>query len=219
MPFSLSFPRPLGAAMCAAIAAASLSACAGGPSVQLPPATYNATETSAPDESYVLGPLDKLTIHVWRNPELSAEDIQVRPDGRITIPLVRDMVAVGKTPTELEEDIRKQLTEYIEQPIVSVIVNEFNGALPQQIRITGAGAQPAALAYRANMTLLDAMIAVGGLGEFAAGNRSTLSRFDSESQTNKVYRLRIKDLLQKGDTTANVALQPGDTISIPESRF
>ncbi|MDY7098893.1 MAG: polysaccharide biosynthesis/export family protein, partial [Pseudomonadota bacterium] len=127
------------------IGALILSACGGGPSVQLPPANLS-TATEAPKEDYVLGPLDKLTIHVWRNPELSAEDIQVRPDGRITIPLVRDMVAVGKSPTQLQEDIKTELEKYIEQPIVSVIVTEFNGALPQQIRITGSGAQPAALA-------------------------------------------------------------------------
>jgi polysaccharide export outer membrane protein len=201
------------------IASAALSACVSGPASQLPPATFNTTTTEIPTEDYVLGPLDKVTIHVWRNPELSAEDIQVRPDGRITIPLVQDMVAVGKTPTQLQNDIRDKLSEYIEQPIVSVIVNEFNGALPQQIRITGAGAEPAALPYRANMTLLDAMIAVGGLGEFASGNNATLTRFDPVSRQNKVYRVRLKDLLNKGDTTANVALKPGDTISIPESRF
>lgn len=211
---SLSFPRV--AAL--ALATAALSACAGGPSRQLPAATFNAS-ASAPKEDYILGPLDKLTVHVWRNPELSAEDIQVRPDGRITIPLVRDMVAVGKSPTQLQNDIRDELVKYIEQPIVSVIVNEFNGALPQQIRITGAGARPAALAYRANMTVLDAMIAVGGLGEFAAGNRATLTRYDPLSGMNKEYRLRLKDLLNKGDASANVALKPGDTISIPESRF
>ena len=201
------------------VAALALGACAGGPSQQLPSATINTTQVEAPTEDYVLGPLDKVTIHVWRNPELSAEDIQVRPDGRITIPLVRDMVAVGKTPTQLEKDIAVKLNEYIEQPIVSVIVNEFNGALPQQIRITGAGAQPTALAYRANMTLLDAMIAVGGLGEFAAGNRATLTRYDVKTKQNKIYRVRLKDLLNKGDASANVALKPGDTISIPESRF
>ena len=212
---SLSFARISGIAL----ATIAVAACGGGPSTQLPPATYNTTTAEAPKEDYVLGPLDKVTIHVWRNPELSAEDIQVRPDGRITIPLVRDMVAVGKTPTELETDITDKLSEYIEQPIVSVIVNEFNGALPQQIRITGAGAEPAALAYRANMTLLDAMIAVGGLGEFAAGNRATLTRYDAKTKQNKIYRVRLKDLLNKGDASANVALKPGDTISIPESRF
>ncbi len=210
----LSLPRLVGAIL----ATAALAACSSGPSSQLPPAAIGTTSPE-PTDNYVLGPLDQITIHVWRNPELSAEDIQVRPDGRITIPLVRDLVAVGKTPSELEEDIREQLSEYIEQPIVSVIVNEFNGALPQQIRITGAGAQPAALPYRAGMTVLDVMIAAGGLGEFSAGNRATLTRYNPETSLNEVYRLRLKDLLDRGDASANVALKPGDTISIPESRF
>ncbi|MEM6475473.1 MAG: XrtA/PEP-CTERM system exopolysaccharide export protein [Pseudomonadota bacterium] len=214
MQTSLSLTRLLGTA---AVALA-LGACSSTGGGELPTAVAGA-QASASTEDYILGPLDQITVHVWRNPELSAEDIQVRPDGRITIPLVRDMVAVGKSPTQLEGDIAKVLEEYIEQPIVSVIVNEFNGALPQQIRIVGSGAQPAALPYRANMTLLDAMIAVGGLGEFAAGNRATLTRFDPRSKQNKIYRVRLKDLLNKGDASANVALKPGDTISIPESRF
>jgi polysaccharide export outer membrane protein len=201
-----------------ALAAASLSACGGGPNLELPPATPGAAPV-APKDDYIIGPADTITIHVWNNPELSAEDIQVRPDGRITIPLVRDMVVVGKTPTELEGDIKQVLNEYVETPIVSVILNQSVGELSQQIRITGAGAQPAALPYRANMTILDAMIAVGGLGEFAAGNRATLSRYEPEKGKNTLYRLRLKDLLNKGDATANVALKPGDTISIPESRF
>ncbi|MEM1196113.1 MAG: XrtA/PEP-CTERM system exopolysaccharide export protein [Pseudomonadota bacterium] len=201
-----------------ALVAATLGACGGGPSVELPPAMPTA-EPAAAKEDYLIGPSDNITIHVWRNPELSAEEIQVRPDGRITIPLVRDMVAVGKTPTQLQDDIRGVLAEYIEQPIVSVIVNTSVGELSQQIRITGAGAQPAALPYRANMTILDAMIAVGGLGEFAAGNNATLTRYDPAEGKNRLYRLRLKDLLNKGDASANVALRPGDTISIPESRF
>ena len=201
-----------------ALATAVLSACAGGPKVELPPAVVSA-EPAAPKENYLIGPADTITIHVWRNPELSAEDIQVRPDGRITIPLVRDMVVVGKTPTQLEADVAEVLSEYIEQPLVSVLVNESIGDLSQQIRITGAGAQPAALPYRSGMTILDAMIAVGGLGEFAAGNAATLSRFDPEAGKSVLYRLRLKDLLNKGDASANVALKPGDTISIPESRF
>jgi len=211
---SLSFPRIAGG--CLAIAL--LSGCGDGPRVELPPAVPSAAPT-APKEDYLIGPSDNITIHVWRNPELSAENIQVRPDGRITIPLVRDMIAIGKSPTQLQNDIRDVLAEYIEQPIVSVIVNESVGELSQQIRITGAGAQPAALPYRANMTVLDAMIAVGGLGEFAAGNRATLTRYEAEKGKNVLYRLRLKDLLNKGDASANVALRPGDTISIPESRF
>lgn len=201
-----------------ALAAATLASCGGGSRVELPPAVPSA-EPITPKEDYLIGPADNITIHVWRNPELSAEDIQVRPDGRITIPLVRDMVAVGKTPTKLEADVAEVLSEYIEQPIVSVIVNESIGELSQQIRITGAGAQPAALPYRSGMTILDAMITVGGLGEFAAGNRATLSRFEPEAGKSVLYALRLKDLLNKGDSTANVALKPGDTISIPESRF
>ncbi len=199
------------------LASLALAACAAsGP--ELPSASYSATQ-SAPSEEYIIGPLDEVTIHVWRNPELSAEKIQVRPDGRITIPLVRDMPAVGKTATQLQDDIRAELVQYIEQPIVSVIVNEFNSTFDQQIRVVGSTEQPASLPYRANMTVLDAMIAVGGLGEFAAGNRAKLLRIDRSTGTQKEYRLRLSDLLKRGDSTANVMLRPGDTIIIPESRF
>lgn len=199
------------------LATLTLAACAGsGP--ELPAATYADAQT-APAEEYIIGPLDQITIHVWRNPELSAEDIQVRPDGRITIPLVRDMPAVGKTATQLQNDIRDVLAQYIEQPIVSVIVNEFNSTFDQQIRVVGSTEKPASLPYRANMTVLDAMIAVGGLGEFAAGNRAKLLRIDRKTGLQKEYRLRLSDLIKRGDSTANVMLRPGDTIIIPESRF
>lgn len=200
-----------------AIATATLAACAGG-NPQLPAATYSGDQ-NAPSEEYIIGPLDELTIHVWRNPELSAENIQVRPDGRITIPLVRDMAAVGKTATQLQNDIRDELVQYIEQPIVSVIVNEFNSTFDQQIRVVGSTEQPASLPYRANMTVLDAMIAVGGLGEFASGNRAKLLRINRETGEQTEYRLRLADLLKRGDSSANVMLRPGDTIIIPESRF
>ena len=195
-----------------------LAGCAGGGNTELPPATFVAMQ-EGPGEEYVIGPLDQLTIHVWRNPELGAEKIQVRPDGRITIPLVKDMPAVGKTPSMLEEDIRLQLSQYIEDPLVSVIVNEFAGTFSQQIRIVGATAQPASLPYRANMTVLDAMIAVGGLSEFAAGNRAKLIRFDKQVGNQREYALRLTDLLKRGDSKANVLLQPGDVIIIPESTF
>ncbi|BDI61269.1 XrtA/PEP-CTERM system exopolysaccharide export protein [Qipengyuania nanhaisediminis] len=213
MPNSLSLPRVAGLAL----ATTYLTACAGtGP--ELPSASYAETQ-SAPSAEYIIGPLDEITIHVWRNPELSAENIQVRPDGRITIPLVRDMAAVGKTATQLESDIHDELVKYIEQPIVSVIVNEFNSTFDQQIRVVGSTEQPASLPFRANMTVLDAMIAVGGLGEFAAGNRAKLLRIDRETGEQNEYRLRLADLLKRGDSSANVMLSPGDTIIIPESRF
>ena len=196
-----------------------LSGCAtSSASGELPPATFVALQ-EGPGEDYVIGPLDNLTIHVWRNPELGAEKIQVRPDGRITIPLVKDMPAVGKTPSMLEEDIRLQLSQYIEDPLVSVIVNEFAGTFSQQVRIVGATEKPASLPYRANMTVLDAMIAVGGLNEYAAGNRAKLIRFDKQSGRQREYDLRLTDLLRRGDSDANVMLNPGDVIIIPESVF
>jgi polysaccharide biosynthesis/export protein len=208
-----SFPR-LAAVSLSALA---LAACAAG-GKELPTANYS-SDTIAPSEQYTIGPLDEITIHVWRNPELSAEKVRVRPDGRLTIPLVQDIPAVGKTATELQEYIAGELSKYIEQPIVSVIVNTPEGNFTQQVRIIGATAQPASLPFRANMTVLDAMIAVGGLNEFAAGNRAKLIRLDRETGSQVEYRLRLSDLIRKGDATANVLLVPGDTIIIPESRF
>jgi polysaccharide biosynthesis/export protein len=200
----------------AVLAPLMLAACSTSP--QLPPASYS-TGPIAPSEEYTIGPLDEITIHVWRNPELSADNVRVRPDGRLTIPLVQDIPAVGKTATELQDYIAKELTKYIQQPIVSVIVNTPEGNFVQQVRIIGATGQPASLPYRADMSVLDAMIAVGGLNEFAAGNRSKLIRLNRETGKQVEYRLRLSDLIRRGDSTANVLLMPGDTIIIPESRF
>ncbi|QSB43961.1 polysaccharide export protein [Altererythrobacter sp. FM1] len=201
-----------------AVAALALTGCASTTGGQLPPASFVAMQ-EGPGEDYVIGPLDELTINVWRNPELSAQKIQVRPDGRITTPLVNDMPAVGKTPAMLAEDIRLQLSQYIEDPLVSVIVTNFAGTFSQQVRIIGATEKPASIPYRANMTVLDAMIAVGGLSEYASGNKAKLIRFDKQAGRQKEYRLRLGDLLKKGDSKANVMLQPGDVIIIPESMF
>ncbi len=198
--------------------ALALTGCAAGGGTQLPPASFVAMQ-EGPGEEYIIGPLDELTIHVWRNPELGAEKIQVRPDGRITTPLVTDMPAVGKTPSMLAQDIRLQLSQYIEEPLVSVMVNKFAGTFSQQIRVVGATEKPASIPYRANMTVLDAMIAVGGLSEFAAGNRAKLIRFDKQAGSQKEYALRLGDLLKKGSSEANVMLMPGDVIIIPESMF
>ncbi|WP_374527845.1 XrtA/PEP-CTERM system exopolysaccharide export protein [Novosphingobium sp.] len=214
MPFN-RFSRLLASS---AIASLALAGCAGaGSGPQLPPASFVAMQ-EGPGEEYVIGPLDELTIFVWRNPELGAK-VQVRPDGRITTPLITDMPAVGKTPSMLAEDIKLQLSQYIQDPLVSVIVNKFAGTYSQQVRIVGATEKPASIPYRANMTLLDAMIAVGGLSEYAAGNRAKLVRFDKETGTQKEYSVRLGDLLKKGDSKANVMLMPGDVIIIPESSF
>lgn len=195
-----------------------LTGCAGGSNgPQLPPASFVAMQ-EGPGEEYVIGPLDELTIFVWRNPELGAQ-VQVRPDGRITTPLITDMPAVGKTPSMLAEDLKLQLSQYIQEPLVSVIVNKFAGTFSQQVRVVGATEKPASIPYRANMTLLDAMIAVGGLSEYAAGNRARLIRFDKQSGRQREFALRLGDLLKKGESKANVMLMPGDVIIIPESMF
>jgi len=209
------FARFLAGSALASVALSGCATTASGP--ELPPAQFVAMQ-EGPGEEYVIGPLDNLTIFVWRNPELGAK-VQVRPDGRITTPLITDMPAVGKTPSMLAEDIRLQLSQYIEDPLVSVIVNSFEGTFSQQIRVVGATEKPASIPYRANMTVLDAMIAVGGLSEYAAGNKARLIRFDKATGKQKEYNLRLGDLLKKGDSKANVMLAPGDVIIIPESMF
>ena len=209
------------ATLAATASVLALAGCASGGSsgVSLPPAGFvsdaNADQVG---ESYIIGPLDEITIFVWRNAELGA-NVQVRPDGRITTPLISDMVASGKTPAQLADDIRQALTPYITEPLVSVMVNRPQGTFSQQIRIVGATSRPAAIPYRANMTLLDAMIAVGGLSEFAAGDRARLIRYDRQTNRQREYDLRIASLLRRGDVRANVRLEPGDVIIIPESMF
>jgi polysaccharide biosynthesis/export protein len=198
-------------------AAVLVGGCTANSRPELPPAQFVATK-EGPGEEYVIGPLDSLQIFVWRNPELSAK-VQVRPDGRITTPLIADMPAVGKTPSMLADDMKIALTEYIKDPIVSVIVDQFQGTFSQQVRIVGATEKPASIPYRANMTLLDAMIAVGGLSQYASGNKARLVRFDRETGKQREYAVRIGSLLKDGDTSANVRLEPGDVIIIPQSMF
>jgi polysaccharide export outer membrane protein len=199
------------------VAATALTGCASGGRTELPAASYVAGQ-ERPGEEYVIGPLDQLNIFVWRNPELSAK-VQVRPDGRITTPLVADMPAVGKTPAMLAADMKKELGEYIKDPIVQVIVENFSGTFSQQVRIVGATEKPASIPFRANMTLLDAMIAVGGLSQYAAGNKAKLVRYDRETGKQQEYAIQVGRLLKQGDSKANVRLEPGDVIIIPESMF
>ena len=200
------------------LGATTLAGCAtSGGGAQLPPAPF-VENKEQPGEDYLIGPLDQLTVFVWRNPELGAK-VQVRPDGRITTPLIQDLSAVGKTPAQLADDIKVKLGTYIKDPLVSVIVENFSGTYSQQVRIVGATEKPASVPYRANMTLLDAMIAVGGLSDYAAGNKARLVRFDKATGTQKEFGLRIDKLLKRGDASANVRLEPGDVIIIPESIF
>ncbi len=170
---------------------------------------------ASPDYKYLIGAGDQLSIQVWRNPELSST-VPVRPDGKVTAPLIEDLPALGKNPTELAREIETQLKKYIQDPVVTVVVTGFVGPFSEQVRIVGSATRPAALPYRQNMTVLDAMIAVGGITEFASGNRAVLVR---SSEGNKQYNLRLRDLLQRGDVSANADLKPGDIVIIPESYF
>ena len=171
--------------------AALVSACASSPRSgnTLPPAAFVGNAADQVSEAYIIGPLDEITVFVWRNNELGAR-VQVRPDGRITTPLISDMVAAGKTPAQLAEDIRGALTQYVQDPLVSVMVDRPQGTFSQQVRIVGATERPAAIPYRANMTLLDAMIAVGGLSEFAAGDRARLIRYDRATGRQREFDLQ-----------------------------
>ena len=175
-----------------------------------------AAERPAETPLYLIGPGDGLTIFVWKHPDLS-RGVTVRPDGRISVPLIEDLAVNGKTPTELARKIEKQLGVYIKDPLVTVMVSGFVGPLSQQVRVVGEAARPQALPYRANMTLLDVMIAVGGLTEFADGNGSTVVRNVNGKQT--LYRARLADLVRDGDISANGELLPGDIIIVPESFF
>jgi polysaccharide export outer membrane protein len=166
--------------------------------------------------NYIIGPGDSLQVFVWKNAELSTT-VPVRPDGRISIPLVEDIECAGKTPTQLARDLEERLKKYVVDPTVTVIVHGFVGPYTEQIRIVGEAAQPKALPYRSNMSVLDAMIEVGGLAKAASGNRATLVRRVNGQQTST--RIRLADLLEDGDLTANAALQPGDIIIIPQTFF
>jgi polysaccharide biosynthesis/export protein len=183
----------------------------GGPT--LPPAP---PASSLPSAEYRIGPGDSLNIFVWRNPELSMT-VPVRPDGRLSIPLVEDVVAIGKTPTALAREYEQLLGKYIKEPLVTIIVSGFVGPIPDQIRIIGEASQPRSLPYRADMTVLDAMIAVGGLTRYAAGNDTVLIRTAQGEQN--TYTVHLASLIRDGDIDSNVALRPGDILIIPQRLF
>ena len=167
------------------------------------------------DYKYVIGPGDMVNIVVWRNPELSLS-VPVRPDGKITTPLVEDLDAMGKDPSSLARDIEKALEKFIRDPVVTVIVTAFVGPYTEQIRVIGEAAKPQVLAYKQKMTVLDVMIAVGGLTDFADGNRAKILR---PSDGNAQYSVRLRDLVRRGDVSANVEMKPGDVLIIPQNWF
>lgn len=198
----------------AVLAAAGLSSCSlWQPKYPSPP---EATYQLRAEHKYKIGPGDSVEIFVWRYPEVSTT-VPVRPDGFITAPLLEDIPAAGKTPTELARDLEEQLAVYLRDPLVTVIVQGFVGVFPDQIRVLGEATGVKALPYRDGMTLLDLMIDVGGITEFAAGNRAVLMRFEDGEQ--KRYTLRLDDLIRDADLSANTDMRPGDVLIIPESWF
>ena len=200
----------------ALLATLGVAACAAAAPPAPPVAEAAPVATAATPTDYTIGPGDTLKVFVWRHDDLSAT-VPVRPDGRISTPLVEDMQAAGKTPTQLARDVEGVLKEFIRTPTVNIIVEKFVGTFGEQIRVVGQAANPQALPYRDGMTLLDVMIAVGGLGEFAAGNRAKLIRKVDGKQTE--IKVRVDDLLNDGDISQNVAVRPGDVVIIPEARF
>jgi len=195
----------------AAAVALVLAGCGGAP--PLPPAP---PASSLPSAEYRIGPGDSLNIFVWRNPELTLT-VPVRPDGRLSIPLVEDVVAIGKTPTTLAREFEQRLGKYIKEPLVTVIVEGFVGPIPEQIRVIGEAAQPRSIPYRTDMTVLDAMIAVGGLTKYAAGNDSVIIRTAQGEQN--TYSVHLSSLIRDGEIENNVALRPGDILIIPQRIF
>ncbi len=194
-----------------------VSGCATQTSGELPTARVIQSATDvAGDYKYLIGPGDNLKVFVWGNPEISGT-FDVRPDGKITTSLVEDVEVAGKTPTQVARAMEKALSVYIRDPIVSVSVSNFSGPFSEQVRVIGAATEPRAIAYTENMTLLDVLIKVNGLDEFAAGNNSTLLRVENGEY--KRYALRMEDLIESGDITANIDILPGDIVIIPETWF
>jgi polysaccharide export outer membrane protein len=190
---------------------AGLAIFVAGCSTPYPPAPR---EAATADYQYIIGPLDTVNIIVWRNPELSLT-VPVRPDGKVTTPLVDDVPAIGKSPTLLARDLEKALGKYIRDPVVTVVVTNFAGPATEQIRVIGEATKPQVIAYRKSMSLLDVMIQVGGLTDFADGNSASIYRVAD----GKSYSVRLRDLVKRGDISANVDMRPGDVLIIPQSWF
>ncbi len=196
----------------ACLLAAGLAACGS----TAPPATTAAPAGPAPD--YVIGPGDSLNVAVYRMPELSAT-LPVRPDGRVSLPLVPDIQAAGKTPTQLAKEVETQLRQYVRDPTVSVMVTSFTGMPGRQVRIIGEAAQPMTIPYAEGMTVLDVVIRAGGLTRYAAGNRAEIIRRESPGAAPQSIRVHLSDLIRDGDITQDVAMRPGDTLIIPQGWF
>jgi polysaccharide export outer membrane protein len=167
---------------------------------------------------YVMGPGDTVNVFVYRAPELSAE-LPVRPDGRISLPLVPDIQVAGRTPTELAREVEERLKRYVREPNVTVMVRSFVGMPDQQIRVIGEAAQPMGMPYREGLTVMDVMIGARGLTRYASGNRAEIIRRNATTGEREVIRVRLNDLLRGGDVSQDVPMRPGDTLVIPQGWF
>lgn len=208
--YFVGFLVPMARALGVGSLALALAGCAGMGAYPAAPVI-----ASTPDYNYIVGPGDMLNIIVWRSPELSLS-VPVRPDGQVSTPLVDGLLAQGKTSTEIARDIEKELSKYVRDPVVTVIVMGFVGPYSEQIRVVGEAAKPQFLSYKQKMTVLDVLIAAGGLTDFADGNRATLVR---AAENNKRYTVRLDDLIRRGDIDANVDVLPGDILIIPQGWF
>jgi polysaccharide export outer membrane protein len=195
--------------------ALALVACGSGPRTALPAAE----DTPASSSGYVIGPGDGLTVFVYRAPELSAPNLPVRPDGRISLPLVPDIEAAGRTPSQLAREIEQRLSTYVRDPNVTVMVQSFQGPPNRQIRVIGEATQPMGIPYRDGMTVLDVMISAKGLTRYAAGNRAEIIRREREGAPPEVIKVRLSDLLRDGDVSQDLPMRPGDTLVIPQGWF
>jgi polysaccharide biosynthesis/export protein len=221
----LVFSKAVLAITVVAASALSVGACSSGSSPP-PAAPVQAERTpdnaapgaTTPMDQYVIGSGDTLSVFVYRNPDLSEGGVSVRPDGRISVPLIEDITAAGKTPTQLAREIEGRLKKYVQDPNVTVIVRSFIGPFDRQIKVIGEATEPAAIPYRDHMTLLDVMIATKGLTKYAAGNRAEIVRRDPDGKEATI-RVRLSDLIKDGDITQNIEMQPGDTLIIPQSWF
>jgi polysaccharide export outer membrane protein len=193
-----------------------LVGCAGSGMKSIYSEDETQTTTSDQKKKYLIGPGDQLSVFVWGDQELSTQ-VAVRPDGLISTPLVEDMQASGKTPTELARSLEQELSKYVKSPKVTVSVTHFVGQYTEQVRVVGQAAQPQAIPYREGMTLLDVIIAVGGLTEYAAGNKASIVR--KVNGSTEQYRVKLDDLIRDGDISANVKMLPGDVLIIPETWF
>lgn len=206
------------AALLFAASAVALSGCAQLPFAgKAPPPVIKDEKSKKPDE-YIIGSGDSLSIFVYRNPDLSEASVAVRPDGKISTPLIEDIVAAGKTPPQLARELEKRLSKYIQDPNVTVIVRSFIGPPDRQVRVIGEATDPIAIPFRDHMTLLDVMIATKGLTKYAAGNRAVVVRLGPNGKQIPI-KVRLSDLIKDGDIDQNIEMEPGDTLIIPQSWF